>query len=47
MVYVVLAGAGAALFWLLRAMLRGRRSGRADVSPLSEHWLAEKRAKED
>jgi hypothetical protein len=45
--YVVLAAVGVGLVWLLLAMLRGRRSSRTDVSPVSEQWLAERRGKQD
>ena len=46
--YAVLAAVGAALFWVLRAALRGnRRSNRTDVPPVSDQWLAERRGKQD
>ena len=35
--YVVVAAVGVGLVWLLLAMVRGRRSSRTDVSPVSEH----------
>ena len=45
--YVILAAMGAGALWLFRAILRGRRPDRTDVSPVSEQWLAERRGKQD
>jgi hypothetical protein len=42
----VLMASGFALMWFLRTAWRGRNK-RTDVSPVSEQWLAEKRAKQD
>ena len=38
-------GGGAAIVWLLRAALRGRRTSRTEITPVSEQWLAERRGK--
>ena len=38
-------GGGAAVLWLVRLALRGRRIKRTEVTPVSEQWLAERRGK--
>jgi hypothetical protein len=38
---------GVALFLGLRIALRSGRRNRTDIPPVSEQWLAERRAKQD
>ena len=45
--YVIFIAVGAGVVWLFRAVLRGRRPDRTDVSPVSDQWLAERRGKQD
>jgi len=46
--FAVVAAIGVAVLWLVRMALRsGRRAPHTEVPPVSEQWLAERRAKHD
>jgi hypothetical protein len=46
--FAVVLAIGAVVIWVARATWRGRRRNpRTDVSPVSEQWLAEQKAKQD
>jgi len=45
--FAVVAAIGVGVLWLIRMALRGRRAPHTEVPPVSEQWLAERRAKHD